>query len=306
MKIAIAGATGDLGTRIVRHLHRLEADVRCLVRPASLSAATTRLGEFTHDIVPVDMDSEAALTKALAGCDVVVSAVSGLRPVIVDFQTRLLHAAVAAGVPRFMPSDYAIDYRKIPAGENRNLNLRTEFQAVVDSEPRIRATSVLNGAFMDMLTGVAPFILYGPRRILCWGDPDQKMDWTTIEDTAEVAAHAALDADAPRFVHVAGDELSARDLAAVMTDITGKRHSVFRPGGVGLLGVLIRITRLFVPGGNTVYPPWQGMQYMHSMYSGKVKFPSLDNGRYPVAFTPARSLLSEFLAGSRPAYALNG
>ena len=36
-------------------------------------------------------------------------------------------AAVDAGVPRFIPSDFAIDFTKIPEGGNRNLDLRREF-----------------------------------------------------------------------------------------------------------------------------------------------------------------------------------
>jgi hypothetical protein len=45
-----------------------------------------------------------------AGC--VVSALAGLRPVIVDTQSRLLEAAVAAGVKRLIPSDSSIDFTK--------------------------------------------------------------------------------------------------------------------------------------------------------------------------------------------------
>ena len=52
-------------------------------------------------------------------------------------------------------------------------------------ESKIKVTSVLNGAFTDMLTGVAPYILFPIKKVLCWGDKNQKMDWTTIDDTAK-------------------------------------------------------------------------------------------------------------------------
>lgn len=49
-----------------------------------------------------------------------------------------------------------------------------------------------------MLTGVAPFVVFRFRRILCRGIPEQLMDWTTIDDTARYTAKAAQDDGTPR------------------------------------------------------------------------------------------------------------
>ncbi len=131
-------------------------------------------------------------------------------------------AAVAAGVPRFIPSDYAVDFTTIKEGSNRNLQWRREFRKMVDAAP-IRATSVLSGAFADMLTGVAPLILFRQKRVLFWRDADQPMAFTTMDDVAGYTAKAALDPEAPRFLRIAGDTVSSRELAAIMTDISGTR-----------------------------------------------------------------------------------
>ena len=45
----------------------------------------------------------------------------------------LLDAAVEARVPRFIPSDYCIDYTKLTRGNNRNLAVRREFQHRLDN-----------------------------------------------------------------------------------------------------------------------------------------------------------------------------
>lgn len=295
--VIIAGATGDLGARVVKSLVELGASVRCLVRPGSHSNQLNFLTSCGAEVVTVDFSDFNALTKACSGGRVVISTVSGLRPVIVDFQSRLLNAAVAAGVPRFIPSDFAVDYRPIPAGENRNLNLREEFRQIIDAQTGIRATSILNGAFMDMLTGVAPFILYPVRRILCWGDPEQKLDWTSIDDAARFTAYASLDDAAPRYLSIAGDVVSAGSLAALMSEISGKPYRVMRPGSPRLLASLVNLTRFFAPGAGQIYPAWQGMQYMHSMYTGVCKLGQLDNERYPVEFTSVKTLLTGFLNG---------
>ena len=69
-------------------------------------------------------------------------------------QTRrsLVDSAIKADVPRFIPSDYSIDFAKFPPGENRNLDLRREFHKRLD-KTSISATTTFNGAFADMLTG---------------------------------------------------------------------------------------------------------------------------------------------------------
>lgn len=304
MTIILAGASGDLGSRILDRLVAIGADVRCLVRSSTSADAIESLRRRGAAQVVAIEDRVDSMADAMQGGSVVVSAVSGLRPVIVDYQSRLLQAATVAGVERFIPSDYAIDYRSIPSGANRNLNLREEFRVIADQQSRVRVTSILNGAFSDLLTGVAPFVLFRINRVLCWGDPTQLMDWTTIDDTAAYTAHAAMDPSSPRYLRIAGDQLSAEGLCQVMSNITGRQHRVLRPAGLKVLEKLIALTRFFVPGGDAVYPPWQGMQYMHNMYSGYAKFETVDNPRYPVRFTRVEELLRAYLNGERQAYQL--
>ena len=143
--VAVAGATGRLGKLIVQALVARGAEVRALVRPGD--GADKLAGLEGARIVEADLDDAAGLREALAGADVVVSSLNGLRDIIVEAQTRLLEAAVAAGVPRFMPSDYAADFTKLADAENRNFDLRREFRARLLSAP-IGATSILNGGFM--------------------------------------------------------------------------------------------------------------------------------------------------------------
>lgn len=306
MSIVLFGATGDLGSRVAKHLQNLDADVRYVVRRGSADRLKPNLPVVSGQVIEVDNLSGSSLEEACRGGSVVISTVSGLEPVVLDFQTRLIRAAAAVGVPRFIPSDFAVDYRRVPPGDNRNLNLLEKFRKTADEVPGIQVTSILNGAFMDMLTGVAPFILYPINRILCWGDRNQKMDFTTIDDTALYTAHAALDHTTPRYLYIAGDELSATDLAQVMTELTGKVHRVFQPGGLGTFKRMIGMTKFFSPGAGKKYPPWQGMQYMHSMYSGLCKFERLDNQRYPIKFTDARTFIKGFLEGQVPKYQLKG
>jgi nucleoside-diphosphate-sugar epimerase len=296
--IVVAGATGNLGGRITRALLERGASVRALVRNSTPRDKVDRLQGLGVAIASVDFSSASQVAPACAGASCVVSALAGLRDVIVEAQTVLLDAAIEAGVPRFIPSDYSIDFTKFPPGENRNLDLRREFHQRLDKAP-IRATTIFNGAFAEMLTGQMPLILFKRERVLYWGDADQRMDFTTMDDTAAFTASAALDPSTPRFLRIAGDQLSARELAAVVSEVTGKKFRLFRAGGLGALGMLIKVAHTVAPGEKELYPAWQGMQYMRNMFDGRAKLQPLDNDHYPgFRWMTARDVLSEHQSGA--------
>ncbi|OWP64110.1 NmrA family protein [Hymenobacter amundsenii] len=293
--IVLAGSTGALGLLIAYHLRRRGATVRALVRPQSSTGAEAEsLRLQGAEVLAVDYESVDDLTQACQGASCVVSALNGLRDIIVDTQRRLLEAAVAAGVPRFIPSDFSADFTRLPEGSNRNFDLRREFQRHLDKAP-IQATSVLNGMFTDLLTGQAPLIQPGIGRVLYWGDADQPLDFTTMVNTADFTAAAALDATTPRYLHVAGQVASIRELAGAATAATGRRFGLLRVGSLGLLSTLIKVTKTLVPAPNEAFPPWQGMQYLHNMLSGQAKLPEpLDNARYPdISWTPVEDVLAK-------------
>ena len=148
---------------------------------------------------------------------------------------------------------------------------------------------------MDLLTGRAPFILFKLKKVLYWGNQDQEMDFTTINNTAEFTANAALDNSTPRFLNIVGEQISARNLADVASDVTGEKFRPLRAGSLRQLERMIKITRRIFPQKNAVYPPWQGMQYMHNMYGGEPKINDINNDRYPdIKWTSIREVLSSY------------
>jgi uncharacterized protein YbjT (DUF2867 family) len=299
--ILVAGATGDLGQRISRQLLEHDVRLRVLTRPGNATAAALYGDDDRIDVVTAAYSDHTTLTAAVSGVDVVVSAVSGIRPVIVDAQRALLKATVAAGVPRFIPSDYSADYRQIRPGSNRNFELRREFAADVDAAP-VQATSILNGMFTDLLTDEAPMILFGPRRVLFWSSADQVLDFTTKDDAARITALAALDDDAPRVIEVAGAQVSARDVARTMTELTGTPFKLQWAGTTGTLSAMSKVGKKLSKNPDETFPAWQGMQYFVSMFSGEAQLRHVDNDRYgPHAWTSVRDVLRAHLAGQKAA-----
>lgn len=278
--VVVAGASGDLGSRIARALVARGAKVRALVRPEASRDELIHLKAMGAEFRKASPIATEALAEACRGASCVVSAINGLHEVIVDRQSVLIDAAVKAGVPRFISSDYSADFTKRTPGENRNFDLRREFMALADRMP-IKVTSILNGAFLDLLGAEMPIIQQRIHRVLHWGDADQLLDFTTKDNVAAYVAAAALDFDTPRVLRIAGDTLSARDIASRMSEATGERYRTLRVGGIGSLGLLIKLAKLVAPQPGAAFPPWQGMQYMRDMFSGRGKLSPLDNDRYP-------------------------
>jgi hypothetical protein len=277
--ILVAGATGNLGNKIVNALLEKEAEVRAIVRRETNAEKVVQLEQKGVKVFTVDMNNKNEIARVCKGVDCVVSALSGLRDVIIDIQKVLLEAAIEAKVPRFIPSDYSIDFTNLKVGENRNLDLRREFHTYLENAP-IEITTIFNGAFMDMLTAEMPLILFKFKRILYWGNPNVKMDLTTTFNVAEFTANVALDENTPRYLHIAGSNVNAHDVQKIMSEITGLKFGLISPGGIGLLNTIIKVAKFFNGDSKDLYPAWQGMQYMRDMMEGRAVINSHDNDRY--------------------------
>lgn len=288
--IAVIGATGNLGGRIVTALLNKGAEVRAIVRPSSDPAKRDELTQKGVTVIQSEMTNAQELATAFEGVSVVVSAVQGLHDVIVDTQSIVLDAAVAAGVPRFIPSDFSTDFTKLPAGDNRNFDLRREFRTYLDKAP-IQATSILNGAFGEILLYGTPLLDFKKQQVGYWEDADWRIDFTTMDDTAAFTAAAAMDPTAPRFLRIASFQISPNELAHV-AEAAGKGHfALVRLGSRADLASHIQHARAANPAGEQdLYADWQQMQYILSMFS--IQNTPLDNDRYPgLTWTTAHDVL---------------
>ena len=302
--VAIAGAGGHLGSLIALRLREANVQVKALVRPGTATARAQQLRDAGATITEVDLSDVAALTEIFTGAFTVVSALQGLRNVMLDIQGSLLRAAVAAKVKRFIPSDFSLDFTKCTPGSNRNLDLRREFHVELDKSG-IAWTSILNGAFMDLVTGgQIPLINDSWHRIMHFGSVDQKLDVTTVPDVAAFTAAVAADPrPTPKFLRIAGDSFSAKGLAVIVTRLRGREYKPIWMGSVGFLRMLISIMKMFIGGvEDKPMPAWQGMQYLENMVSGMGKLDPLDNNRYPeLVWTTLTQALEE--AGAQKAKA---
>ncbi|KAL2815875.1 hypothetical protein BDW59DRAFT_12741 [Aspergillus cavernicola] len=281
--VAIAGATGGLGKLVADALIKRDMPVKALVRPNTAPSRTTDLLKAGATITPIDLSDVPSLTRELQGAICVVSTLQGLTDVIHVAQGHLLDASVAAKVPRFIPSDFSLDFTKTKPGSNRNLDLRREFHAKLETSGISSWTSILNGGFMELMAGDnTPLINHKGCKVPYVGKkPTQLLDFTTMVDTAAYTAAVAADPNpTPNFLRIASVSVSVQDIADAQTAVRGVKYKPSWMGTVGMMEIVIR-TMQFFGGEEDVFPVWQGMQYMVNMMSGAGKLEPLDNSRYP-------------------------
>ena len=277
--ILVAGATGNLGQKISRELIKRNTTVRAIVRDGSKQEKIDTLEKMGVDVVKVDLSNTQDLIHACEGVSCIVSAVAGLHDVIVDAQTKLLDAAVAAGVPRFIPSDFSSDFTMMPAGVNRNFDLRKEFKKKLDQSP-VKATSIFNGAFADILRYNTPLFNVQQKTIAYYDDKaDWKIDFTTMNDTAAFTAMAALDETTPRSLSIASFSVSPNDLVTLSEQQKGAKFQLVHMGSMEGFFEYIKTQRAAQPEGeHELYPKWQQAQYLYGMFLAH--HTKLDNSRY--------------------------
>lgn len=166
MKVAIIGANGFIGNRLVETLHLDPASphtpVPIVRQPASL-ALPSRFDLDCRVASALDAD---ALAKALAGCDGVVHAALGDSRQIEKMPAVLCAAAARAGIRRVVYlSSASVHGQNIPAGTTEESPLHTR-HALAYSNAKVRAErAFFRHARRFGLRAVAlrPGIVYGPR-----------------------------------------------------------------------------------------------------------------------------------------------
>lgn len=121
-KIAVVGAGGNLGKFIVDSLLSHGFSVTAISRADS----TTKFASAV-DVKKVDFKSEESLTDALKGHDALVCVIGTMAT---GEQIRLVDAAVAAKIKRFIPSEYGLNTRTVGASTKLGKMLGTKIKTV--------------------------------------------------------------------------------------------------------------------------------------------------------------------------------
>lgn len=147
-RVAIAGASGNLGVPVLHALLEADYDVTVLTREGGNSS---RFGQHRNlTIEEVNFESVQELTQALLGVEVVVCCFATLA---IGSQNTLIDAAVAAGVKRYMPAEFGMDSANPLCVQLPVCAPKAATQEYLQSKVKLNNsfswTAIANGLFLD-------------------------------------------------------------------------------------------------------------------------------------------------------------
>ena len=274
--VLLVGATGMLGGHIARHLlGSPDTRVRLLVRNRTDEKEAATLAPLLDggaETVEGDLTQKDSLERATQNVDVIVSAVQGGPDVIVEGQVALAEAGKRNGVRRILPSDYALDLFKATPGEHPAFDMRRTADERI-SKIGLEQVNVLQGAFMWVFLPGHGAVDLEAGTISFFGDGDQPIETTSVEDTARMIARVATDRSvAPGKFAIAGDRLSFREAGEIVSKVTGRR---LKPVSLGSEDDLRAAMKAAEPDKRVM------LAYQLYMLNGQTALTDLQNERYP-------------------------
>ncbi|KAI1397670.1 oxidoreductase CipA-like protein [Hypoxylon fuscum] len=206
IRVALAGATGNLGVPILEALLAADFKVTALSRVGGNSSKLKPHPNLT--IKEVDFNSVESLTPALLGAQVVISCLATLA---IGSQNPLIDASVAAGVRRFIPAEWGMDSQnplcvQLPVCAPKAATQRYLLEKS-NANPGFTYTSIANGLFLDWCLEKGIILNIAQHTATLYNGGDVPFSATLLADIAKTAlgviAHQAETANRVVYVHSA-------------------------------------------------------------------------------------------------------
>jgi len=233
MPVLVVGA-GELGLAVLealtKHAHRDSNDeVAVVLRPESIASqdpekkrTISQIQSLGVRIEPGDfVNGLTDLIPVFAKYDVVIHCSGyGMRPGI---QLEVSKAVLKAGVPRYFPWQFGVDYEAIGSGSaQEQFDEMLEVRALLRGQQRTKWTIISTGLFMSylFLPEFGP-VDFQTRTVRALGSWDTKVTVTQPADIALMVAEAVYvpEGTTDRVVYIGGDTISYRQLADLLDEV---------------------------------------------------------------------------------------
>lgn len=233
--ILVLGA-GELGMAVVRTLVRRTAPaaipVTVLLRPATIQSTdpvkqkdVAELRSLGVEIVPGDLSDQSgtALAAIFRRFDTVISCTGFVGGPGV--QLKLARAALDAGVKRYFPWQFGVDYEVIGRGSaqdlfDEQLDVRDLLRSQVQTEWVIVSTGMFTSFLFEPAFGVVDLARNTVNALGGW---DNAVTVTTAEDIGALTTEIVFSEPriANQVVYIAGDTVTYRQLADTIDRLMG-------------------------------------------------------------------------------------
>ncbi|KAJ5533786.1 hypothetical protein N7527_000040 [Penicillium freii] len=236
--ILVLGA-GELGTQVLlslaKHPHLNNITITVLLRPSSISSKDqdkARHISMLYDqnilAVPGDLthDSQESLSRIFRNYDTIIGCTGFAAGR--GTQRKLVHAILAAKVPRYIPWQFGVEYDIIGRGSAQDLfDEQLEVRDLLRSQTTTRWLIISTGMFISFLFEPSFGVVNLKDNVVCaLGSWDTKVTVTAPEDIGKITAEILLgskrkEAFSNKAIYVAGDTVSYADLALLLEETTG-------------------------------------------------------------------------------------
>ncbi|GAB1311573.1 hypothetical protein MFIFM68171_01783 [Madurella fahalii] len=209
-KVALAGASGNLGPAILQQLLVANFQVTVLTR----TGGSAHSFPASVSVVHVDYNSLDSLVAALLGQDAVVSTIASAA---LAKQLLLVEAAARAGVKRFIPSDFGSNTvhpktSTLPVYADK-VAVQKALRNKAAQPGGLTYTIVLNGPFLDWGIMVGFVLGVKDRRAVLYDGGDRIFSTTTLATVGKAVAAVLSKPDETRnrpvYVHDTATTLKA-------------------------------------------------------------------------------------------------
>jgi len=224
IKVALAGATGNVGVPVLHALLDAKHDVVVLTRQGSDS--TSKLPKASNlTIKEVDYSSVSSLTSALEGVKV---AISTLATASLAAQNTFIDAAIAAGVERYLPSEFGSDTAnpttaKLPVFKTK-VSTQEYLEKKTAEHPNFSYTCLITGPFFDWGLMVGFFLNPKAHTATIYNGGDVPFSTTTLKSIGQavVGVIAHLDETKNRAIYVNDTVTTQNKLISYAKEKDGK------------------------------------------------------------------------------------
>ncbi|OIW28169.1 NAD(P)-binding protein [Coniochaeta ligniaria NRRL 30616] len=221
--VAIIGGSGNVGRPILEELVAAGFKVTALTRATSTSTFPESV-----TVKKVDFSSPESLKEAFAGQDAVVSAIA---TVAVDSQEPIIDAAIAAGVKRYIPSEFGVNTRLTP-GTTIGKILAGKV-AVVDylktkESPNFSWTGVSTGMFFDWGLKHITGIDFDKKTVRVVDSGNEKFQASNLHFVGKAVASILKHPEqtANKYLSVASFNVSVNEIIKTIEQLTGTTYAV--------------------------------------------------------------------------------
>jgi hypothetical protein len=202
-KIAIVGFTGRMASLITSSLLKSHPNVEIHGISRSLAKIDKAISSNPRiKLFEASATDTTALRRGLANTSTCICCYLGDATLMTEGQKTLIDACIAEKVPRYMASDWSLDFRGLKLGDHPNKDPMKHIQAYLEEKTaEIKGVHVLNGAFMEVMWAPHGFVNAAKGTFKYSGTGDEKLEMTTMEDCAKYTAEVAVDEEVDGFVN---------------------------------------------------------------------------------------------------------